>query len=654
MRYLMIIIGLATLTSQLQAQSIYEDVLRLEKYVQPSGNQLLFDEYEGDDDYISILKKYVPASARDTLNTNGSFHYYFKEVGNEFLSDYFNSQGSLHSLSTEMISAETSFPASIAGLNITTAADGLARFLVERSKEEIAITFFKHFERFFKENPEAEVLFPQTSTFLFEFDSYEYSGMLNALKTSFKNDLNNLPASIPGLESVERGNEDNKVTPYSEFFQSEKGKMVTAALDLIDPIRNGANTAEVLSLLAGNPNLESFAVSGSEYKNIPALAKTADLLSQSFRSNNSNETWVGYYEIRNLIQDDITFRIYLGLLYQQGKDIHFYTSSGSDLSYRDILAPYASKIDDIRGFYQKYNHAIQELSRTGKQLKTVVENGNTVSAEDLSLYLDSILKIYEEMISIDSRIAEHEYENFLMYAKLSLRLYQDLQQKQYTAAFFDAIALIDATGLIGSSGEEFFDMRKMRKYGLFMSSVAEARDADEVVKAIEAAVLPAGSSRIKRQTKWNVSVNSFLGGFAGKENLRESPDGNWSGTYGISAPVGVAISRGFGYGGGNKKSINSVSAFISIIDIGAFASFRIQDEVEELPEFQLQNIIAPGGYLAWNIGGTPFTMLGGAQLGPQLRKIGPADNQITSGAWRWQVAVTVDIPLFNMKTVPWN
>lgn len=647
----LILLGFLTIINPLplNGQSVYYDAIELKELVDTKiGNQVRLlntnETYKILSKYFPEVEESDPDRFRHLLNASAdSDPNPFLEVGG--LAQ--NLQKFKKGRAADLLP--------LSSINITTVADGLAKFLVERSKEEIAITFFRHFENFFDNNPEAEILFPQTYTFLFEFNSYEYAGMLNALKAAFKNDLNNLPAAIPGLKDVKRRKGEDIVTPYSKFFESNEGKMLTAALELIEPIRNGANAAEVISLLADNPNLESLSESNSEIKNLTALVKTADLLSQSFRSGNSGETWVGYYEIRNLIQDDTTFRIYLGLLYQKSKDIHFYTSANSNLGLQDILAPYASNLDDIRGFYKRSNRALQELSRTGKQLKAVVENGGNISAADLGHYLNSLLMIYEEVIMIDSKVAEHvsEYKNFLAYAKLSLRLYKDLQQKQYTAAFFNAIALIDTTGIIETSGE-IFDIRKMRKYGLFMSTVAEAQDADEVAKAIEAAVLPAGSSRIKRQVKWNISINSYLGGFGGVEVLREDINNNRVGTFGVFAPVGLAISKGLGYGGNNKKSVNSISAFFSIIDIGAFASFRIQNDVEELPEFQLQNIIAPGGYLAWNIGGTPLTVLAGAQLGPQLRKIEVGGSTIESSAWRYQAAITVDIPLFNLSTKPWN
>ena len=131
----------------------------------------------------------------------------------------------------------------------------------------------------------------------------------------------------------------------------------------------------------------------------------------------------------------------------------------------------------------------------------------------------------------------------------------------------------------------------------------------------------------------------------------------WSAIYGISAPIGFAISTDLRNPSG-RKMFGSISGFISLFDIAAVASFRVKDDdTEELPEIKLENIFAPGAYAVWGIGKTPISIGYGWQKGPQLRSVhvpdpnnaGQFKNELLSG-YRWSVFVAVDIPLVNLYT----
>jgi hypothetical protein len=198
---------------------------------------------------------------------------------------------------------------------------------------------------------------------------------------------------------------------------------------------------------------------------------------------------------------------------------------------------------------------------------------------------------------------------------------------------------------------------KFIKYGTFMANIVEAKNSDEVKAAIEAAVLPVGSSSIKRETDLNISLNAYIGPFGGIEYLPKLKEDQWAPTLGITAPVGVAVS--WGNFGKDKVKCNkkvsggkSLTIFVPVIDVGSMASFRMgNDSSEVASEVKLSNIISPGLYFYYGFGKCPISMGLGVQAGPQLREVTAEINNIDKNLYfRFGFNIVVDIPLFNLYT----
>jgi hypothetical protein len=200
-------------------------------------------------------------------------------------------------------------------------------------------------------------------------------------------------------------------------------------------------------------------------------------------------------------------------------------------------------------------------------------------------------------------------------------------------------------------------IKSLLKYGTFMSAIIDAKTSDDVEAAIESAALPVGSARIKRESTFNIALNAYCGPYMGYERVYDL-DPKWMSaskstvnSYGLTAPVGISVS----YGGNCKRAKNhsSYSLFLSVIDIGAIASFRFSDTLTEvLPTIQLKNILSPGIFFSYGIPKSPISVNAGWQMGPLLRKV---DAQINENTYsdryvRVSLSICIDIPIVNFYT----
>jgi hypothetical protein len=190
---------------------------------------------------------------------------------------------------------------------------------------------------------------------------------------------------------------------------------------------------------------------------------------------------------------------------------------------------------------------------------------------------------------------------------------------------------------------------RLAKYGSFMANVATAKTADEVAKAIEIAALPVGFSRVKRETIFNVAVNAYVGPFIGYERIRGVDSSGKVNSYGITAPIGVSLSKGYSVLFFNSNHRSSSSIFFSLFDIGAITAFRFtNDSTEKVPTIQLKDIISPGIYFSHGFGRTPISLNIGYQAGPVLRRVRLDENEYSKAYSRISISLVVDIPVFNL------
>ena len=226
--------------------------------------------------------------------------------------------------------------------------------------------------------------------------------------------------------------------------------------------------------------------------------------------------------------------------------------------------------------------------------------------------------------------------------------------------FVQSVTQLNDSGFFDTRNteERFETVEKILKYGNAIASIVKSETPEEAEAAIETAALPAGSSSIKKNASFSVSLNAYIGGYFGKSvNSTDEIDGNNS-KVGVTAPVGIAFNRGLGHYN-NGTAIGSLSLYGTLIDVGAIAGYRLNDDSTALDQKVTLNDIFTPGDLVYGIG-LPFKWLSyvplsvgyGWQYGSKLYyKKGDGKLAISDKSrWRDNWFVAIDIPLTNFWT----
>ncbi|MEM9920755.1 MAG: hypothetical protein AAF990_21835 [Bacteroidota bacterium] len=622
-----------------------------------------------------ILLKYIPELS--SPSSMSAIEKAFADADNPFIggseSVIVFPGGSRSDNTSSIRAASTSVGSSGA---ISTIADGLARFLVERFRQEMNIQFISKFKDFLAAYPEAQVLFPKSYSVLEQIETYHYAAILQVLKESFEKDVEllsnnfidlrglNQSADCPNCDGI--SDEKKKVEcekrrrecmrrlgMWQSFFQSERGALLITSMLSVQEIQEGNSPAVILKNLVAD--------SSSNYlpSNLHNAMKLTNVFAQSLVD--SDGSWVKELKIKSFLQNKTAVNLLLGLLYQQvGDKLTFDIANAGGIvnkvTFRKLLAQSKGKVENVTEFLETLSEVTSDLEAHFASLKASITQERKLNFFDYHKFLTSLGDLVEASLSskklftlIDPNFAfPPEIKTTLNdYYRPALDISYDIVEKNYSAAVYGLVNILTQTGSVDSNF-----IQKLRTYGLFVAEVAKAETSEEVKEAIEAVALPVGSARIKRQSRRNVAVQSYLGGFGGVEIIPGLDTDSTESTgflAAVHAPVGIAFSSGTEEG-------NSWSLFITAVDIGALTAYRFNDDqTEALPDFKLQNILAPGAYIMYGFKDSPVSIGAGVQMGPAVRKFASDENGVTvdignKANWRAGISIAVDIPLFNIST----
>jgi hypothetical protein len=643
-------------------------------------------------EFVEILDYYLNEKkiAADSLFAAYTENEFLKDFIKEAL-DYY---GSIRDLSGtgifgDFIGAGLS---SIGGLDVTNFADGAAKFIVKRAKQELSIAFFQKLKKVIRETRDLGTVFPQTANLLEGLDEeiYEYEKYIQNLREAFKKDIQDIHRNLPGII-------DNHPGFFSEH-QEVKVALLTACYTAQE-LEDQSHPGDILS------NYPIEYLDSIKNKNYKGAIQTIQLLSASLRDTSAKDDatyWVNIKQIRELVNDKLALKIYLGLLLQEAK-FRYSSVAFQGTTLVELLNKVADEYEISFGIYNSYRTYILRFGEKVEALNKMImdqskENtSDSVAVEKYAKYFRTAVDLVQYSVEI-CRLPiikeQGHFEGFPLLLKKyfdvaysSADLVVDIARKNYSSAINHAVHIYNLVTVKSEEGipvpqndehrnilsdsqvikndikdksgnttaiapQDFKPTSdKLIKYGNFMATVATAKNSDEVEKAIETAALPVGSSRIKRVSDFNVSLNTYAGLFYGIERIKGIDSGAAKfNAFGVAAPIGVAASFGhslFFFPTG--KSEWSTSIFVSLIDLGAIAAFRFRDDsTAQVPSIELKDIFSPGAFLSIGIPKTPLSFNLGVQVGPNLRKVGDGKNDYGNNVyWRYSASLCVDIPVLN-------
>lgn len=530
----------------------------------------------------------------------------------------------------------------ISGLNVTPYVDAFVKFAIKRTKEELYVAFFKDLQTRLQD-PHMKTLFPNSYGMLdvIDEDIYRFKYFLNAIVASFEQDMIQMPTHVNHLLIQE------SVIPNTYNQQ-----LVEDFLDIVQELTNGESMDTALSsfLSVNDKKLTDISLEDlQEIKpamNIRSTLGFASLLNKSLKDGSSSGNYIPVELLQTLTEGNQQRHLdfFLGFIWQQvGSKMRLILDDGQDHIFRHYLAQIKNQnsgenyLTTLISIIKRAEQIITDKKRINAETSDSVKEMTAAFYTNINQSLGILGDFTQSILPPNEKQEANKYN---LPIQSALNLHVDIKRKNYTAAVLHLMNLLET--LIANKKLT----QNLLKVGTFIANVAEAENSDQLAEIIEAYALPAGSYRTKRQSKFNVALNSYMGLNYGQEylindNLPSIMD-NSNATMGLSTPIGIALSRSI-----LEKS--SLTGFFQLFDLGSIAAFRFGDDATEvLPEINFSNIIAPGAYLSFGFPNFPGALSAGAQLGPNLREVTDASLMIDDvRAWRFLGTLTVDIPLMN-------
>jgi hypothetical protein len=529
------------------------------------------------------------------------------------------------------------------GINVAMIADGVARFLVKRTKEELTVAFFEDFRDAINQNAYLKDLFPTTHLTLLGIGDqvYNFNAYLGSMRESFLADLKRLHYTLETFLTETQKDLLIKGIPadyIADLFKSARMLLEkTSVRDIIIYLGKDANFQIYLT----QEEIEGI-------QKVRAALRLLFVVSEGLANLSMQEKsqWVTPQRFRLMLKDPVTLDFFLGLLYERSKNIGFGTQKVAD-NFNNSNA---------RQFLTVLNSFV-ELGENLRNIQVRIEEGD-YNVEDSIAYFQyfdytqaglDLLNTARQFGSVvfpkDSTVAK-EMENALFILGRVNAITLDVRRRHYSTAVIQTGLLIGH--LLEDKAAEL--SCQLLRYGAFMAAIAECESSSEVEAVMESFALPRGSAYIKKHSAFNLAIGSYVGINTGVEWLENAGTSNKSGlNAGIGAPIGIALSWG-----SQKKEVapGALSLYLNVVDLGAFTAFRFtnNDDIQTLPSLKFSNLFAPGGALIYGLPKFPGAFGLFAQRGPSVRKVTVNAIEIDSPAWRLGVFAAVDIPLFNLYT----
>jgi hypothetical protein len=559
--------------------------------------------------------------------------------------------------------------------------DGLANFLVKRFKAEINVWFLNGFREKLDEVAGLKILIPKTYLVLKNSDPYNYPIFIQSFREAFQADLSEIHENF--LKLLQDPDELDKVLKYVFTDDAVRAKVKEAAAYVVAVSQFLKTLKEGTDFRAALEDLPDYYIGDNQ--DVKSALTLAKLTSKGLRDEKGD--WVGLDKIAKLYDANVTeyteqpFWIFWGLMYQiepdAMKDVKF---NGTTLVAQLQTIGNNAKLKEYFAEFQKVAQKGIAAYQEGKSLADAMKENGKVPFEQFDPFVISCLDFVGQSLEFADLLAGKSNTNictcknqYLPATRLVWQAAMEAHKKNYALGLANVVSAFDILtdkyrASCNPTENKEQDQRTqwiqdVLKYGNFMVTLANAKTAEDVENALEAAALPVGSYTIKRKNHLTVGLNAWVGPSYARELLLQ-PRGNYGkqhASISLMAPVGLY----FGWGPNAssfkrdqaKKGKWKPSAFVmlSILDMGALVNFRLQDTTaSDIPDLTIKNFLAPGVHVGINpFPKAPISIGGYWQYGPLAREVTKTgiQNTLTPG-FRFGVWMGVDISIFNFYVKP--
>jgi hypothetical protein len=563
------------------------------------------------------------------------------------------------------------------GLSVTNVADAVATLMIDRAKEELTLAFFNHLQSYSDQHPEFKTLFPKTFDALSKLAAYSYPQILPMLRTAFLADLDQVPYNLEAVLELPRY--QTLVDNFPEI------NMAISVLKTYHQLESGSTPDKIIAAIdqAVTTIVKKYPVKESPlFKNMVTTVHFAQLFSASLHVGGSTGTWISGSAAQNLLSQELLTDLYLGMLWQQAGGLSYslpMKKQSENVSLRSLMAAQAGNVLLFQNKIRQFLALVGKMNKVYPKIKA-----NNFTADDYSKYIGTSLDVIDFALSFVKQFDQRlESDDYLAIAEKSGDLYNDIYAKQYTQAVSDGLDVLGSiqtlTAADGgdniptSSGAFSFDMssdtltsfvKKIKPYAMFIANVAEAQSENDIESALDNAILPVGSSSIKKNTGNNLCLQTYLGGYYSFHNFSPDAIRAWSDKVGVYGPVGLAYTPGLTSWG----NLGSLSLFASAFDLGAIIDYKLKQDPSvttstnaadassktKAYSVNLNQLFSPGVHIVYGFfSNLPLSLGVGAEYGPGLSTITTTGtSNVINPCWRFNIFLAVDLPFFNLINTP--
>ncbi|MEL6254934.1 MAG: hypothetical protein AAFR87_23205 [Bacteroidota bacterium] len=589
--------------------------------------------------------------------------------------------------------------------------DATAQFLVERTREELILSFFDQFQRRIDSVPELRYLFTNTYSLLQNREFFHIPTLGKTWKTAFVRDIRDLPLSMERMV--------NESPKFLFLKQRSDYRVFLMALHFTDWFKkSGRPSNYVLSRF-----VEMEELSGGAYMD-SALAVVKNNL-QDFRTSfNKLDSW--YYPNFSYKLNKQGEEFFIALQYQKSPTYYekFYVGNGESYAQRMKKMPNSifKMEQEIISEIRQMDESLLDLDiPQNPQVDTLNREAQLLTFSDYLYQKENSLRLAADGLNNIQRIAyklkypdnpeavlmdkSYQGKSQLVYA--ASQLLPAIESRSPSKIFVHSLQALQPLFQIAANRENkrikswnyrlstqkldtternslIKQIEKSLKrqnqlensskylafYGGFMLDIFYAKSAPEIKGLLYKYALPAGSYRIKRKSQISLELGAYPNLYVGREFIIQADGQQGDGwVAGVSAPVGLSVSWPIRKRldpfdpatsdrtlknsklSGSAYSGHSFSLFFPVIDIAAPFSYRWTNgnDVGFPDEISWQQILSPGLYAVWGMKNKPISLSLGGQYVPKLRSITSNGTDVRNlDAFRIGLNLAVDIPLFSL------